>query len=236
MISTVNIQHLESPNDVVARITGVRQRETVPDAVRARADQIELVDMTPEALRRRMAHGNIYPAERVDAALGELLPPGQPRRAPRAGAAVGRRPGRRVAAASTSTTTASPKPWETRERVVVAITGAPGRRSTSSGGPRAWRSGRTGELVGVHVAPDDGSRPAPRGRRSMRNGDLLDELGGAYHEVVGDDAAAALAAFAAPRRRPSSSSGPVAAVAGTSCSRGSVVTRRRGASAASTCT
>ena len=61
-ISTVNIQHLESLNDVVERITGVTQRETVPDAVVRAADQIELVDMTPEALRRRMAHGNIYAA------------------------------------------------------------------------------------------------------------------------------------------------------------------------------
>ena len=94
VISTVNIQHLETLNDVVEKITGVHQRETVPDVVVRRADQIELVDMTPEALRRRMAHGNIYPAERVDAALANYFRPGQPRRAARAGAAVGGRPGR----------------------------------------------------------------------------------------------------------------------------------------------
>src|SRR5215475_11480160 len=70
VISTVNIQHLESLNDVVQQITGVTQRETVPDEVVRRAEQIELVDQTPEALRRRMAHGNIYPPEKVDAALG----------------------------------------------------------------------------------------------------------------------------------------------------------------------
>src|SRR5690349_13305941 len=69
VISTVNIQHLASINDVVTQITGVVQHETVPDAVVRAADGIELVDMTPEALRRRMAHGNIYPAERVDTAL-----------------------------------------------------------------------------------------------------------------------------------------------------------------------
>ena len=69
VISTVNIQHLESMNDVVEQITGIKQQETIPDAVVRAADQIELVDMTPEALRRRMAHGNIYPAEKVDAAL-----------------------------------------------------------------------------------------------------------------------------------------------------------------------
>src|SRR6478752_4753531 len=82
VISAVNIQHLESLNDVVEKITGVPQRETVPDAVVRAADQVELVDMTPEALRRRMAHGNIYPPEKIDAALtnyfrsGNLAGPG----------------------------------------------------------------------------------------------------------------------------------------------------------------
>src|SRR6266704_1932766 len=69
VISAVNIQHLESLNDVVEKITGVPQRETVPDAIVRAADQVEMVDMTPEALRRRMAHGNIYPPEKIDAAL-----------------------------------------------------------------------------------------------------------------------------------------------------------------------
>src|SRR6478672_2993272 len=73
VISTVNIQHLESLNDVVAAITGVVQRETVPDGVVRGADQIELVDMSPEALRRRMAHGNVYAPEKVDAALANYF-------------------------------------------------------------------------------------------------------------------------------------------------------------------
>ncbi len=76
VISTVNIQHLESLNDVVSRITGTTQRETVPDAIVRRADQLELVDMSPEAIRRRMAHGNIYPAERIDAAMANYFRPG----------------------------------------------------------------------------------------------------------------------------------------------------------------
>ena len=76
VISTVNIQHLESLNDVVESITGIRQHETVPDDVVRAADQIELVDMTPEALRRRMAHGNIHAAEKVDAALANYFRPG----------------------------------------------------------------------------------------------------------------------------------------------------------------
>ena len=73
VITTVNIQHLESLNDVVEKITGVPQRETVPDAVVRAADQIELVDMAAEALRRRMAHGNVYAAEKVDAALSNYF-------------------------------------------------------------------------------------------------------------------------------------------------------------------
>ena len=73
VITNLNIQHLESLNDVVRQITGVTQRETVPDEVVRRADQVELVDMAPEALRRRMAHGNIYPAEKVDAALANYF-------------------------------------------------------------------------------------------------------------------------------------------------------------------
>src|ERR1700744_5907912 len=76
VISTVNIQHLESLNDIVEAITGVPQRETLPDSVVRAADQIELVDMDPEALRRRMAHGNIYPPDKVDAALGNYFRPG----------------------------------------------------------------------------------------------------------------------------------------------------------------
>jgi K+-sensing histidine kinase KdpD len=64
VLSTVNVQHLEGLNDVVERITGVRQQETVPDEVVRRAEQIELVDITPEALRCRLAHGNVYAAHK----------------------------------------------------------------------------------------------------------------------------------------------------------------------------
>ena len=73
VISTLNIQHLESMNDVVEQITGIKQQEKIPDAIVRHADQVELVDMTPEALRRRMAHGNIYSSDRVDAALANYF-------------------------------------------------------------------------------------------------------------------------------------------------------------------
>ena len=99
VITTVNIQHLESVNDVVEKITGITQQETVPDAVVRRAEQIELVDVTPEALRRRMAHGNIYAADKIDASLVQLLSRRQPQRASRARAPVAGRPrGRRHSA------------------------------------------------------------------------------------------------------------------------------------------
>ena len=73
VLSTVNIQHLESLNDVVEKITGVPQRETIPDAIVRAADQVDVVDLSPEALRRRMAHGNIYGPDKVDAALGHYF-------------------------------------------------------------------------------------------------------------------------------------------------------------------
>ena len=137
VVSTVNIQHLESLNDVVERITGVVQRETVPDEVVRRAEQVELVDMTPEALRRRMAHGNIYPAERVDAALGNYFRPGNL-------AALRELALLWVADRVDETLqqymvdhgiTAA---WETRERVVVAVTGAPLSHLGVAGTPLPW--------------------------------------------------------------------------------------------------
>jgi osmosensitive K+ channel His kinase sensor protein len=69
VITTLNIQHLESLHDVAQLITGVEQHETLPDEIARRADQVELVDMTPEALRRRMVHGNVCPPDRIEAAL-----------------------------------------------------------------------------------------------------------------------------------------------------------------------
>src|SRR6202034_420106 len=69
VITTVNIQHLESIADAVEQITAVPIRERVPDWVLRKADQIELVDSSPEQLRRRMLHGNIYPAAKVPQAL-----------------------------------------------------------------------------------------------------------------------------------------------------------------------
>jgi two-component system, OmpR family, sensor histidine kinase KdpD len=73
VFSTVNIQHLESLNDRVAELTGTRVRETVPDSVIAVADEIVLVDLTPEALIARLQAGKVYPRERVEAALNHFF-------------------------------------------------------------------------------------------------------------------------------------------------------------------
>ncbi|HEY1297541.1 MAG TPA: universal stress protein [Chloroflexota bacterium] len=73
VISTVNIQHLESLADIVENITGVHVRERVPDRVIDDADEVELIDMSPHALRQRMKHGNIYPPERAERALDSFF-------------------------------------------------------------------------------------------------------------------------------------------------------------------
>lgn len=73
VVTTLNIQHLESLNDLVASITGVRVRETLPDWILDQADEVELIDISPYALRQRMKHGNIYPRDRIDAALNNFF-------------------------------------------------------------------------------------------------------------------------------------------------------------------
>jgi len=73
VVTTLNIQHLESLNDLVASITGVRVRETLPDWILDQAEEVELIDISPYALRQRMRHGNIYPPERIDTALNNFF-------------------------------------------------------------------------------------------------------------------------------------------------------------------
>ena len=97
----------------------------MPDAVVRRAEQVELVDMTPEALRRRMAHGNVYPAERIDAALSNYFRPGN-LAALRELALLWVADRVEDALQDYLRDHGIDRAWETRERVVVALTGAPG--------------------------------------------------------------------------------------------------------------
>lgn len=193
VISTLNVQHLESLNDVVERITGITQQETVPDSFVRSADQIELVDMSPEALRRRMAHGNIYPAEKVDAALANYFRPGN-LGALRELALLWLADRVEDSLQDYLSDHGITSTWETRERVVVALTGAPGGDNLVRRAARM--AGRLhGDLIGVHVGSSDGlSKKTGDGLERQRA--LLIELGGTYREVVSDDVAGALAAFA----------------------------------------
>ena len=194
VLSTVNIQHLESLNDVVYQITGIAQRETVADEVVRQADQVELTDMTPEALRRRMAHGNIYQADKIEAALGNYF-----------------RVGNLTALRELALLWLADKvdeqldryrnehgigeTWEARERVVLALTGGPEGETLIRRAARIAARTKGADLLAVHVVRSDGlvgANPADLARQRL----LVESLGGTYHEVVGADIPTALLEFA----------------------------------------
>ena len=194
VITTVNIQHLESVNDVVEKITGVPQRETVPDAVVRAADQIELEDMSAEALRRRLAHGNVYAPEKIDAALSNYFRAGNLSAlrelallwtADRVDDALQQY---REKHDITGT-------WETRERVVVALTGGPEGETLVRRAARVAARSSGGDLLAVHIARSDGLAGASQGALAAQRL-LVESLGGTYHQVLGDDVPQALLAFA----------------------------------------
>ncbi|MER6509553.1 ATP-binding protein [Nonomuraea sp. NPDC001636] len=194
VVSTVNIQHLESVNDVVQEITGVPQRETVPDEVVRRADQIELVDMSPEALRRRMAHGNVYAPEKVSAAMSNYFRVGNLTALRElallwVAGKVDDQLDRYRADHGIATT------WETRERVVVALTGGPEGDTLVRRAARIAARTKGADLLAVHVTSADGlagADPASLARQRT----LVEDMGGSYHQVVGDDVPRALLDFA----------------------------------------
>ncbi|MDT4906352.1 MAG: two-component system, OmpR family, sensor histidine kinase KdpD [Pseudonocardiales bacterium] len=194
VISTVNVQHLESVNDVVHAITGIPQRETVPDNVVRAAEQVELVDMTPEALRRRMAHGNIYAADKVDAALSNYFRPGN-LTALRELALLwladsvdeGLQRYRELHGISGT--------WETRERVVVAVTGGPEGDTLIRRAARIAARSTGGDLMAVHIERSDGLAGSSVAALSQQRL-LVESLGGSYHSIVGDDVAQAVLEFA----------------------------------------
>lgn len=192
VISTVNIQHFESLNDVVKEITGVTQSEIIPDEVVRNANEIHLVDLTQQAVRERMAAGKIYPAERVDAALSNFFRPGN------LGAL------RELALSWTAEQVDEAvdayrrdheidRRWETRERVVVGLTGTTGGDDTIRRAARMAMRAK-GELLGVHVRSkglNSASTPELDGQRQ-----LLGRLGGKYYEIAHSDVGESLVAFA----------------------------------------
>jgi two-component system sensor histidine kinase KdpD len=193
VISTVNIQHLESMADAVERITGVKVRERVPDSVVRKADQIELVDSSPEQLRRRMLHGNIYPADKVPQALDNFF------RTDNLSAL--RELALRFVADETEEELLSylrrshpDVAWETTERIMVGVNEAPGAESVIRRAARI-SSRLKAELHVVHVRTPDG--PAGSGSKRLEElRSLAGAVGGRWHELDSDDPSAALVDFA----------------------------------------
>lgn len=193
VVSTVNVQHLESLNDVVAQITGVEQQETVPDEVVRRANQIELVDITPEALRRRLSHGNVYAPERIDAALSNYFRQGN-LTALRELALLWLADQVDAALAKYRADHEISDTWEARERVAVAVTGGEESETLVRRASRiASRS--SAELMIVHVVRGDGLSGVSAPQMGKIR-ELAASLGATLHTVAGDDVSGALLDFA----------------------------------------
>jgi two-component system sensor histidine kinase KdpD len=193
VISTVDVRQLDSLRDVVEKITGVPSRETVPDAFVRLADEVEMVDIAPEELRDRMAHGDIYQAEQAETALAGHFRIGNL-------SAL-----RELALLWLAATLAEdrqryglgghvPAGSEARERVVVALTSGPDGEALIRRAARiAVRS--AGDLLAVHVARPGGTAGTDRAALSAQRR-LVQSVGGAYHELSDDDICAALLTFA----------------------------------------
>ena len=194
VMSTVNVQHIESLGDVVEQITGATQRESIPDAVLRNADKVELVDLAPQSLRDRLAEGLVYPAARVDAALSNYFRLGNLTAlrelallwlADEVDSALQRYRAEQGIADK----------WEARERVVVALTGGSEGETLLRRGARIAARSSGGTLLAVHVAPTDGLVDADPGTLAAQRA-LVETLGGSYHQVVGEQVPRALVDFA----------------------------------------
>lgn len=192
VITTVNIQHVESVADAVEQMTEVRQRERVPDWVVRKADQIELVDSSPEQLRRRMLHGNIYPANEVPQALTHFF---------RSDNLIALRElALRFLADETEEelleylrSHQSGVLWETAERIMVGVTAAPGTEAIVRRAARLT-SRIKAELHVVHVTnPEAGTRSSESLQRLHQ---IATDVGAHWVELQDDDPARALMDFA----------------------------------------
>ncbi len=193
VITTVNVQHLESIADAVERMTGTKVRERVPDWVVRKADQLELIDSSPEALRRRMVHGNIYPPDKVAEALTHFFKTEN--------LVALRELALRFVADETEDDLLAylrdrhPEAvWDTTERIMVAVTGAPGTDAVVRRAARIATRTKA-DLHAVHVvAADRSSTHDADAIDSLRK--LADDLGAEWHELNRDDPARALVDFA----------------------------------------
>jgi two-component system sensor histidine kinase KdpD len=193
VIATVNIQHLESMADTVERITKVPVRERVPDWVVRRADQIELIDSSPEQLRRRMLHGNIYAPERVSNALAHFF------RTENLTAL--REMALRFLADETDEDLleylghSHPEMvWETAERIMVAVNTAPGTDGILRRAARMATRIKA-DLHVVYVNSQGNSHPVDSASlEQLRR--LAVDVGASWHQLDRDDTVAALIEFA----------------------------------------
>ena len=185
VVTTVNIQHLESLADAVERITGVGVRERVPDWVVRKADQLELIDSSADQLRRRMLHGNIYPEYKVPAALHGFF---------RAENLVALRElSLRFVADETEeelleylkTKGSGGELWETTERIMVAVTGAPGNASVIRRAARIAARVKA-PLVAFHVVSTDAEADDASIDELQ---ELVHAVGGTWQTAHGDDVA-----------------------------------------------
>ena len=193
VITTVNIQHLESLADEVEQMTGAPVRERVPDWVVRKASQIELIDSSPQQLRRRMLHGNIYPKNKVPQALTHFF---------RTGNLIALRELalRFVADESDEELLGHLRqhqpqaPWETTERILVAVTTAQGTDALLRRAARIALRYKA-ELEVVHVIAGDTGLTQDR---QLSDGlrELAADLGARWHEVQQDDPARAIIGIA----------------------------------------
>ena len=194
VMSTVNVQHIESLNDVVQQITGVAQRESIPDAVLRSADKVELVDLAPQSLRDRLGEGLVYPAARVDAALSNYFRLGN-LTALRELALLWLADEVDSALQKYRAEEGIDSKWEARERVVVALTGGAEGETLLRRGARIAARSSGGQLLAVHVATTDGLAELNPGALGAQRA-LVETLGGSYHQVVGEQVSRALVDFA----------------------------------------
>jgi two-component system, OmpR family, sensor histidine kinase KdpD len=181
VISTLTVQQIDSLADPVREIVGRVPDALVPDEFLSRADQIELVDISPEAIRRRIAHGNVYGSDELEPADGDLF---------NSSAFASLRAlmmfwmADRLAAGPED-------PRGAREKVVVAVTDSPTTEAVLRRGARLAQRSRAA-LLGVHVCRPGTEDPGRRETRRRR----VESLGGTYFECAGDDVARALVLFA----------------------------------------
>jgi two-component system sensor histidine kinase KdpD len=205
VFSTVNVQHLEALNDQVAELTGVRVRETFPDTVLASADEVVLVDLTPEALIERLRAGKIYPPERIEATLNNFfrienlatlreLALRQTAQEVEAKA----RPRREEAPMGTREQVIEMAPQAVAERVLALVTPRPRSQRLVR---RAWRSAqRLGADLDLLYVAEPGFRPTGEEREQLGALRRLAAILGARLLVEeGDDIADVAAKVAAER-------------------------------------